>query len=107
LGYGQVSGPLSEDVRLPDPRRARIAEVFYAGGRRGVRPVFPLDPTSSVERYLADQAYAAGVRDTAAFGPLVQVEPGGRVVGMVGCPCGAAHRTGTAYLSDTSGRVSR
>jgi hypothetical protein len=53
-----------------DPRRLRLAEAFYAAGRRGERCDHPIDVTSEWDRSLAQQAYAAGVRDTEVLGPI-------------------------------------
>jgi hypothetical protein len=64
-----VSGPSTELPRLAeDPRRLRLAEAFYTAGRRGQRCDHPIDVTSERDRSLAQQAYAAGVRDTELLG---------------------------------------
>jgi hypothetical protein len=65
-----VSGPNAELPRLStDPRRLRLAEAFYTAGRRGQRCDHAIDVTSELDRSLAQQAYAAGVRDTEVLGP--------------------------------------
>jgi hypothetical protein len=69
-GAAAVSGPSTERPTLPiDPRRLRLAEAFYTAGRRGQRCDHPIDVTSEQDRSPAQQAYAAGVRDTEVLGP--------------------------------------
>lgn len=63
-------GPYTEDPRLSADRRQRaIAEHYHSAGRRGRGCEYPVDVTSERERSLAQQAYAAGARDTEILGP--------------------------------------